>query len=90
MKRIAIALAFAMAATSAYAQETLPASGADVTNLSPGGTELSNVGQTVVIAGAGGATIATIAGALLLLGLVAGGGNGSSSSSSSSSSAPAS
>ena len=64
MKKIAIAFALSLAATSAFAQV---AEGTDVTNLAPGGTAGAVVGQSVVIAGVGTATWAIIGGALLLI-----------------------
>lgn len=75
MKKIAIALALSLAATSAFAQ-TAPAVGSDVTNLAPGGTQNVVVGQSVVIAGVGTATAVSIGGALLLILAVAAGGGG--------------
>ena len=76
MKKIAIALALSLAATSAFAQ-TAPAPGADVTSLAPGGTAGAVVGQSVVIAGSGTAPWVVIGGALLLV-LVASAGSNSS------------
>lgn len=72
MKKIAIALALSLAATSAFAQAVVPPVGADVTNLAPGGVAGAVVGQSVIIAGVGTATWAVIGGALLLI-LVASG-----------------
>lgn len=66
MKKIAIALALSLAATTAFAQAAAPAVGADVTNLAPGGST-AVVGQSVVIAGVGTATWAIVGGALLLI-----------------------
>ncbi len=76
MKKIAIALALSLAATSTFAQAVPPAVGADVTNLAPGGTQNLVEGQTVVIAGVGTATVVTIGGALFLILAVAAGGGG--------------
>ena len=75
MKKIAIALALSLAATSAFAQAAAPVVGSDVTNLAPGGNT-AVVGQSVVIAGVGTATWVIIGGALLLI-LVASAGSNS-------------
>lgn len=76
MKKIAIALALSLAATSTFAQAAPPAVGSDVTNLAPGGTQNLVEGQTVVIAGIGTATVVSIGGALFLILAVAAGGGG--------------
>lgn len=79
MKKIAIALAIALSASSAFAQAAI---GTDVTNLAPANSSATAVaGNTVVIAGVGTATWVAVGGVLLLI-LVAGAGGGSSSSSS--------
>ena len=76
MRKIAIALALSLAATTAFAQT--PTVGSDVTTLAPGGTTGLVVGQTVVIAGVGTATVVAIGGTLFLILAVVAGGNGGS------------
>ena len=72
MKKIAIALALSLAATSAFAQQ--PKVGSDVTSLAPAGTT-GVVGTSVVIAGVGTATWVIIGGVLLLVLVAAAGSN---------------
>ena len=80
MKKIWIAFALSVAATSAFAQSA-PATGTDVVNLAPGDQTTVTQGQTVVIAGMESGTAIAIGAGLLLLLVVAGsgGGNGGSS-----------
>jgi len=74
MKKIAIALALSLAATSAFAQV---APGTDVTNLAPAGTT-AVAGTSVVIAGVCTATWLVVGGALLLIVVASAGGSSSS------------
>ena len=77
MKKIAIALALSLVATSAFAQAAPPAVGSNVTSLAPGGTAGLVAGQSVIIAGVGTATAVWIGGALILILALSAGGSSS-------------
>ena len=63
MKKIAIALALSLAATSAFAQSAVKG---DITNLAPAGT-VGVEGATLTIVGVGTGVWTVVAGVLLLI-----------------------